>query len=141
MNLILMDSVSIHSNRAQSIRSQIPLQANSNSAVNQNFGQEMGSFAASSSTPVIDLTLHENENDQENYLDFLSDEWVRLYEAYFAALQRKDKKMCSVQQDIEDSQRTASFWNSFRELETQVLHAPDSAMKSITLGLIRRRDL
>ena len=118
MNLILMDSVFIHSNRAQSIRSQTPLQANSNPAINQNFGQEMGSSATSSSTPVIDLTLHANENDQENYLDFLSDEWMRLHEAYFAALQRKDKKMCSVQQDIEDSQRTALFWNSFRELET-----------------------
>ena len=64
-----------------------------------------------------------------------------LHEAYFAALQRKNKKMCFVQQDIEDSQRTALFWNSFRELETQVLHAPDFAMKSITLGLMKRRDL
>ena len=113
MNLILMDFVFIHSNRAQSIRSQTPLQANSKSAINQNFGQDMGSFAASSSTPIIDLTLQANENEQENYLDFMSDEWVCLHEAYFAALQRKDKKMCSIQQDIKDSQRTASFWNSF----------------------------
>ena len=118
MNLILMDSVFIHSKRARSIRSQTLLQANSNSAVNQNFGQDMGSSAASSSKTIIDLTLQANENEQKNYLDFLSDEWVRLHEAYFAALQRKDKKMCSIQQDIEDSQRTASFWNSFRELET-----------------------
>ena len=141
MNLILMDYVFIHSNRALSTRSQTPVQPNSNSAVNQNFGQDMGSSTASSSTPIIDLTLQASENQQENYLDFLSNEWVCLHEAYFAALQRKDKKMCSVQQDIEDSQRTASFWNSFQELETQVLHAPNSPMKNIILGLIKRRDL
>lgn len=55
-------------------------------------GGHIGSITASS-LPVIDLTTPTFQNhdpSDENYLDFLSDEWVRLQEAYFAALERKN---------------------------------------------------
>jgi len=108
-------------------------------------GGHIGSITASSSSPVIDLTTPTFQNhdpSDENYLDFLSDEWVRLQEAYFATLERKNKKMsASTNHDFEDLQRSKSFWKSFSELETEVLQDATSTIKNITLGLVHRRNL
>ena len=51
----------------------------------------------SSSSELIDLTMpssHRIGSLDEEYFDYLSREWIRLHEAYFAALERRNKKMC-----------------------------------------------
>ena len=86
-------------------------------------------------------TSRSHEGAQETHLEYLTEEWIRLHEAYFAALQLKDKKMDSSIHDTEDLERSASFWNSFQELEDEAILEGNPAIKNITKNLVRRKNL
>lgn len=61
-------------------------------------GEHIGSFIVSSSLVEIYLMLSTFQNHRasnENYLDFLLDKWICIHAVYFAALKRKNKKMCN----------------------------------------------
>ena len=76
------------------------------------------------STQIIDLTIPQSrshESAKESYLEYLLEEWICLHEAYFFALWLKENKMDNSTQDTTDLQRSASFWNSFQELENEVI--------------------
>ena len=82
-----------------------------------------------------------HEGAQEDHLEYLTKEWIHLHEAYFATLHLKDKKMDSSSHDTEDLERSASFWNSFQELENEAILEGNPTIKNITKNLVRRKNL
>ena len=96
------------------------------------------------SREFIDLAIPESNNHESakyNHLEYLSEEWIRLHEAYFAVLYLKDKKMGMSIQDTEDLERNASLKYSFQEMENEVILEGNLAIKNIISNLVRRKNL